>query len=401
VNAALKLWGWVGLAVVVIAGATGGALSWQRALRAQQLLREEDERFKAAVPDTLRERLDVTMLPLSTQGEPLTDGPDVLVNQDGISLGGRRASGPPPNEQLQRQDELFNDLKALSGLWRQLHPGEALHGRVRYWVDQNLSTLWFADALQTAGWAGFPDGCLVTRVRADPRQLQCLRLRAWSPDPSNGAPQLSPLAVRLTNDGQAELSWPTSADFNVKAVPVKDLAGAATEALRNRPMGAQEGAFLEALLFPRYEMHVQQLALVLEALLEPRVPRGAGASSALSVTLAKVMPEGAPASGGRLPPSEIDTRVRAAFPVFRRCYETGLARDRRLMGTVEVRFMIDVDGKVTRAEVSPDSTLLDPAVRQCVMRGFISLEFPRPVGGTVNVAYPIALTPGFGHGAKR
>ncbi|MBK7394912.1 MAG: FHA domain-containing protein [Myxococcales bacterium] len=91
---------------------------------------------------------------------------------------------------------------------------------------------------------------------------------------------------------------------------------------------------------------------------------------------------------GRLPPEVIKRIIRANFPRFRACYETGLKKDPGLKGTVSVRFIIDTTGAVESANLSGGS-LSDGQVSGCVLGVYKTLSFPEPEGGKVMVTYPI------------
>jgi hypothetical protein len=58
-----------------------------------------------------------------------------------------------------------------------------------------------------------------------------------------------------------------------------------------------------------------------------------------------------------------------------------------------VRFVIDRQGHVADAS-DGGSTLPDPDVIACIVKGFADLSFPKPEGGIVTVVYPIAFAPG-------
>jgi beta-lactamase regulating signal transducer with metallopeptidase domain len=96
---------------------------------------------------------------------------------------------------------------------------------------------------------------------------------------------------------------------------------------------------------------------------------------------------------GRLAPEAIQSVVRQSFGAYRACYEQGLKTKADLRGTVSVSFVIASDGSVNGAS-DHGSTLPDPSVVQCVVRGFSGLAFPPPQGGYVTVIYPIEFSPG-------
>jgi TonB family protein len=110
------------------------------------------------------------------------------------------------------------------------------------------------------------------------------------------------------------------------------------------------------------------------------------------------MRQGNTTVSGRLPAEVIQRIVRQNFGGFRRCYETGLARDPKLQGQVAVHFTIDREGHVATAEAGEPTKgaarVQDKAVEACVVARFSSLSFPAPEGGTVSVVYPIVFNPG-------
>jgi hypothetical protein len=104
--------------------------------------------------------------------------------------------------------------------------------------------------------------------------------------------------------------------------------------------------------------------------------------------------DGAPTlSSAGLPPEVVRRIVRQNFGRFRLCYEDGLRGDPTLGGEVKVRFVIDTDGAVSVAS-DAGSTLADPSVVTCVVRGFMGLSFPSPSAGSLVVVYPVYFAPG-------
>ena len=85
--------------------------------------------------------------------------------------------------------------------------------------------------------------------------------------------------------------------------------------------------------------------------------------------------------------------VRQNFGRFRLCYEKGLARNAALAGRVELRFVIERDGSVSRAVSGAGSDLPDPEVVGCVTNGLNGVSFPLPEGGPVSVVFPILFEP--------
>ena len=105
-------------------------------------------------------------------------------------------------------------------------------------------------------------------------------------------------------------------------------------------------------------------------------------------------------TGGKLDPAVIQRHVRARYSKVTRCYEEGVDKNPDLGGKVTVRFVIEKDGRVGKAE--PVCTSMpDPAVVACIVGEYRQMRFPRPEGGIVTVVYPIMLSPGSRRGRRR
>lgn len=100
------------------------------------------------------------------------------------------------------------------------------------------------------------------------------------------------------------------------------------------------------------------------------------------------MPDGGVDVVGKLPPDAIKRVVRANFPRFRACYESGLKKDPGLKGSVAVRFIIDNTGATENVSAAGGS-MTDAAVSSCVLGIYKTISFPEPEGGKVMVTYPI------------
>lgn len=96
---------------------------------------------------------------------------------------------------------------------------------------------------------------------------------------------------------------------------------------------------------------------------------------------------------GRIPQEVIQRIVHQNYGRFRLCYESGLQRDTKLRGLVQVTFDIDGSGNVEKVR-DAGSHLTDPRVVQCIVQGFNNLSFPQPESGTVTVVYTVTLSPG-------
>lgn len=102
----------------------------------------------------------------------------------------------------------------------------------------------------------------------------------------------------------------------------------------------------------------------------------------------------------QLAPEEIQGVVRASFGSVRKCYEQLLTRDAKAAGNVAVRFEIGGDGlpkSVTTDDKGdakgPKTTIVDPAMNQCITDMFTKLRFPAS-GRNTTVTYPLAFSPG-------
>ena len=90
-----------------------------------------------------------------------------------------------------------------------------------------------------------------------------------------------------------------------------------------------------------------------------------------------------------LPPKEIQRTIRARYPVFKRCYEEGLARFRHLQGRLTIHLVIAPDGTVVCAGGKNEvGDIGDCEVERCVLDEVRAISFPAP-GIYVKVIYPI------------
>jgi hypothetical protein len=103
---------------------------------------------------------------------------------------------------------------------------------------------------------------------------------------------------------------------------------------------------------------------------------------------------GAPIVLGALDKSLIDAEVKRHIGDIRACYEVELARRRGLSGQVVMKFVVDRDGGVAKAD--PKTTTFPAGrVEACLREVFLDMRFPEPKGGgVVIVSYPFIFQPG-------
>lgn len=78
-------------------------------------------------------------------------------------------------------------------------------------------------------------------------------------------------------------------------------------------------------------------------------------------------------------------------PRLRRCYNTSLARDPTLSGSVRLRVVVGDDG-VVRGVAPERSTLTDPGLVSCIQAAISSVTLPPPPNGPMELIYPITFS---------
>jgi hypothetical protein len=95
---------------------------------------------------------------------------------------------------------------------------------------------------------------------------------------------------------------------------------------------------------------------------------------------------------GKLDRAEVAKVVRAHLAELRACYEARLRENPKLAGKVVITFEVAPSGQVRSAEAEA-STLDDSSLEACLVRRMKTLRFPKPVGGSVVVSYPLVFKP--------
>jgi hypothetical protein len=91
-------------------------------------------------------------------------------------------------------------------------------------------------------------------------------------------------------------------------------------------------------------------------------------------------------------PLRIQAVVRRQYGKFRLCYELGLHGCPNLEGRITIRFVIGLDGRVTKVR-DAGSDITDREVVECVLRAVSGFVFPKPEK-PITVQYPIMFSPG-------
>ena len=79
--------------------------------------------------------------------------------------------------------------------------------------------------------------------------------------------------------------------------------------------------------------------------------------------------------------------VRHHLPQLRLCYGRNIKGD-AVRGTVEIRFTVNKEGKVSSASVHRGHQ----AVGRCIVGKLKTWRFPRPVGGEMTFIYPFGIS---------
>lgn len=132
-----------------------------------------------------------------------------------------------------------------------------------------------------------------------------------------------------------------------------------------------------------------------KAVLDLEVPAyKKGSTVSISVVLGD--PEGQRVQLGSLKRDDIDAVIKQKLKRIRACYQRQLVDEPTLSGKLVVKFVIEPDGSVGRAQVKKESTTLsNDRVPACIVNTFKGMQFPPPKGGgIVIVTYPFIFAPG-------
>ncbi len=102
---------------------------------------------------------------------------------------------------------------------------------------------------------------------------------------------------------------------------------------------------------------------------------------------------GDPVVLGPLSVEEVGLVAHRGLRSVRRCYGEALAGGRDLEGVLELKFVVQADGRVASVVIRT-STLEHPELETCVADHFAQLRFPEPrEGGLAIILYPLSFSP--------
>lgn len=94
---------------------------------------------------------------------------------------------------------------------------------------------------------------------------------------------------------------------------------------------------------------------------------------------------------GHIDPSLIERTVSAGRYQLRLCYELALRRNQAAMGTMEWRWNINSEGKISNINLL-NSSIKDDELVRCIHDKIATWKFAKPRGGTVEVRYPFEFS---------
>ncbi|NUP06387.1 MAG: protein kinase [Polyangiaceae bacterium] len=128
----------------------------------------------------------------------------------------------------------------------------------------------------------------------------------------------------------------------------------------------------------------------IESASAPSDSASADSSASASASVARFASAG-PIKEGTIDPEAVRSRVTARMSAMQACLSTDAAKPDFQGGRVNLRFWIGTNGTVTSATGS--SAELSRAVVDCVVGQVKTVSFPTPVGGPVNIIFPIRFKP--------
>jgi len=118
--------------------------------------------------------------------------------------------------------------------------------------------------------------------------------------------------------------------------------------------------------------------------------RGGGNFGSQDNTVAGVS-LGEPAISGSIDQSVIEDVIKRHLGQISYCYQRELPKNPSLAGKIKISFFIEMDGTVSRAEVTL-STMENPAVESCIVDRVMKMKFPQPPEEVIHVVYPFIFS---------
>ena len=96
-------------------------------------------------------------------------------------------------------------------------------------------------------------------------------------------------------------------------------------------------------------------------------------------------------NSGKLAPILVERTVASGRYQIRLCYELALRRNQAAQGSMEWKWRIDSQGKISGIDLLR-SSIKDEDLVRCVRDKIASWRFPKPVGGSIEVRYPFEFS---------
>lgn len=124
-----------------------------------------------------------------------------------------------------------------------------------------------------------------------------------------------------------------------------------------------------------------------------RSVRGSGLGQGKEKEVSVGVKTGDPDASGGLTREQVNRVVQAHVAALKYCYQKELQRKPHLTGKIELRWLIQPDGKTDRVKVAA-STMGDAAVESCMERQVKNWRFPKASAPTLVQKYPFLFTGG-------
>lgn len=324
---------------------------------------------------------------------------------------------------LRRLDGLYHAVRSVTRDWEKSNPGKSgsVPGVAVLQLDANLETRIVKCVFQTAAFAGYPVFGISARRTPSEGRIGVLIAGAFR---GHGLPVRSPQPTLIVDVERRGISLLRAADSSEVPtldvhLPLPESADQRAEFARAIASEWREHGIHHERSDPEYDQAIIRIAddlplrvliATLDDVLEtqrefPSQEAGTGflTTRVYSVTVAIGPPGGKVAEldptadpvRGRLPPETVQEILRSHYDELQACYEAGRVHAPRLTGRVDVRFVIEMDGRVSSASSLPQTNLRDRNTVACIVDAYKRFVFPIPFGvGRVTVDYANEFSPG-------